>query len=122
MSDIENKNLVQRALSGLVDSRDVASVAPFMSEGFVHPSPDGDDSTKAEWLARVEAAFGPTEGMPVEVLHLLAADGHVMVHSRRRLPGSAGSAGSDGPAGSNGSDGPAGSAGSAGRAGSNGSA
>ncbi|MFI5910654.1 nuclear transport factor 2 family protein [Dactylosporangium sp. NPDC051541] len=89
MSDSEHKTLVQRALAGLVDARDVASVAPFMSEHFVHHRPDGDDSTKAEWLARVEAAFDPTAGMRVKVLHLLAADDHVMVHSRRRLPAGA---------------------------------
>ncbi|GAA3452024.1 nuclear transport factor 2 family protein [Dactylosporangium matsuzakiense] len=92
MSDTENRTLVQRALAGLVERRDVAAVAPFMREDFVHHRPDGDDSTKAEWLARVQAAFGPTDGMRVEVLHLLAADDHVLVHSRRRLPAPATSA------------------------------
>ncbi|MET7669539.1 nuclear transport factor 2 family protein [Micromonospora luteifusca] len=81
-----NKSIVQRALAGLVDTGDVDTFASFLSADFIHHRPDSTTSTKAEWLAAVRAALGPTAGMQVEILHLLADGDHVVVHSRRRLP------------------------------------
>ncbi|MEU7799774.1 nuclear transport factor 2 family protein [Micromonospora arborensis] len=82
----ENKSIVQRALVGLVDSGDTDTLASFLSEDFIHHRPDSTTSTRAEWLAAVGAALGPTTGMQVEILHLVADSDHVVVHSRRRLP------------------------------------
>ncbi|MEU1362062.1 nuclear transport factor 2 family protein [Micromonospora zamorensis] len=82
----ENKNIVQRALAGLIETGDVDTVAAFLSDDFLHHRSDSTTSTKVEWLAAVQAALGPTAGMQVEILHLLADTDHVVVHSRRRLP------------------------------------
>ena len=84
---IENKNVVRRALAGLIETRDAGTVARFLSDDFVHHRPGPRTATKAEWLAAVGAALGPTAGMQVEILHVLADGDHVVVHSRRRLPG-----------------------------------
>ncbi|RKN41426.1 nuclear transport factor 2 family protein [Micromonospora endolithica] len=81
-----NKSIVQRALGGLVATGDVDALAAFLSDDFVHHRTDSTTSTRAEWLAAVGAALGPTTGMRVEILHLLADGDHVVVHSRRRLP------------------------------------
>ncbi|MGC5381939.1 nuclear transport factor 2 family protein [Micromonospora sp. DT68] len=81
----ENKSIVKRALAGLVETGDVDTLASFLSDDFVHHRPDST-STRAEWLAAVHAALGPTAGMQVDILHLLADGDHVVVHSRRRLP------------------------------------
>ncbi|MGC4860380.1 nuclear transport factor 2 family protein [Micromonospora sp. DT41] len=81
----ENKSIVKRALAGLVETGDVNTLASFLSDDFVHHRPDST-STRAEWLAAVRAALGPTAGMQVDILHLLADGDHVVVHSRRRLP------------------------------------
>jgi predicted SnoaL-like aldol condensation-catalyzing enzyme len=83
---MENKNIVQRALSGLIETGDVAPLGPSLSDDFVHHRPDGSTSTKAQWLAAVGAAMKATAGMQVEILHLMADGDHVVVHSRRRLP------------------------------------
>ncbi|WP_433124249.1 nuclear transport factor 2 family protein [Micromonospora sp. CA-240977] len=82
----ENKIIVQRALAGLAETGDVDALAALLSDDFIHHRPDSTRSTKAEWLAAVRAALGPTAGMRVDVLHLLADTDHVVVHSRRRLP------------------------------------
>ncbi|WP_327036196.1 nuclear transport factor 2 family protein [Micromonospora ureilytica] len=82
----ENKSIVGRALAGLVDTGDVDTLASFLSEDFTHHRADSSTSTKAQWLAAVRAALGPTAGMRVDILHLLADGDHVVVHSRRRLP------------------------------------
>ncbi|MFG1866614.1 nuclear transport factor 2 family protein [Micromonospora arborensis] len=82
----QNKTIVQRALAGLLDTGDTDMLASFLSEDFIHHRPDSTTSTKAEWLAAVGAALGPTAGMQVEILHLVADSDHVVVHSRRRLP------------------------------------
>jgi len=84
---IDNKNIVQRALAGLIETGDVDTLATFLSDDFVHHRPDSTTSTKAEWLASIRAAQVPTAGMQVEIRHLLADGDHVVVHSRRRLPG-----------------------------------
>ncbi|MEH0932651.1 nuclear transport factor 2 family protein [Micromonospora sp. CPCC 205558] len=84
----ENKSIVGRALAGLVDSGDVDTLASFLSEDFIHHRSDSTTSTRTQWLAAVRAALGPTAGMRVDILHLLADGEHVVVHSRRRLPGS----------------------------------
>ncbi|MET8357515.1 nuclear transport factor 2 family protein [Micromonospora sp. NPDC005171] len=83
---IENKNIVGRALAGLVDTGDVDTLASFLSDDFLHHRSDSTTSTKDQWLAAVGAALGPTAGMRVDILHLLADGDHVVVHSRRRLP------------------------------------
>ncbi|MEU4530525.1 nuclear transport factor 2 family protein [Micromonospora ureilytica] len=82
----ENKSIVGRALAGLVDTGDVDALASYLSEDFTHHRSDSTTSTKAQWLAAVRAALGPTAGMRVDILHLLADGDHVVVHSRRRLP------------------------------------
>ncbi|WCN82811.1 nuclear transport factor 2 family protein [Micromonospora sp. LH3U1] len=83
----ENKSIVQQALAGLVEKGDVDTLASSLSDDFIHHRPDSTTSTRAEWLAAVRAALlGPTVGMQVEILHLLADGDHVVVHSRRRLP------------------------------------
>lgn len=83
---IENKTIVQRALTGLIETGDVDDLATFLSADFLHHRPDSTASTKAEWLANVRAALVPTAGLQVEILHLLADGDRVVVHSRRRLP------------------------------------
>nr|WP_236072000.1 nuclear transport factor 2 family protein [Streptomyces polyasparticus] len=82
----DHKELVQRALADLLGPGGVDAVAPLLSEDFLHHRPDATTSTKKEWLASVEAALVPLAGMRVEVLHLLADGGHVVVHSRRTHP------------------------------------
>ncbi|WP_430501801.1 nuclear transport factor 2 family protein [Micromonospora trifolii] len=82
----ENKSIVGRALAGLVDTGDVDTLASYLSEDFTHHRSDSTTSTRAQWLAAVRAALGPTAGMRVDILHLLADGDHVVVHSRRRLP------------------------------------
>ncbi|MEW1586274.1 nuclear transport factor 2 family protein [Micromonospora vinacea] len=82
----ENKSIVGRALAGLVDTGDVDALASFLSEDFIHHRSDSTTSTRTQWLAAVRAALGPTAGMRVDILHLLADGDHVVVHSRRRLP------------------------------------
>ncbi|MFI6270574.1 nuclear transport factor 2 family protein [Micromonospora zamorensis] len=82
----ENKGIVQRALAGLIETGDVDTLASFLSDDFLHHRSDSTTATKVEWLAAVQAALGPTAGMQVEILHLLADTDHVVVHSRRRLP------------------------------------
>ncbi|MEU4554650.1 putative SnoaL-like aldol condensation-catalyzing enzyme [Micromonospora violae] len=82
----ENKTIVGRALAGLIDTGDVDTLASSLSEDFIHHRSDSTTSTKAQWLAAVRTALGPTAGMRVDILHLLADGDHVVVHSRRRLP------------------------------------
>lgn len=86
MSD-ENKTIVGRALATLLETGSTEALAPLLSEDFTHHRPGGATSTKAEWLAAVEAAIAPTTGMEVGIDHLLADGDHVVVHSRRGLPG-----------------------------------
>lgn len=85
MSD-ENRNIVRQALATLLETGSTEALAPLLSEGFTHHRPGGITSTKAEWLAAVEAAIAPTAGMEVGIDHLLADGDHVVVHSRRGLP------------------------------------
>jgi predicted SnoaL-like aldol condensation-catalyzing enzyme len=82
----DNKSFVQDALAKLLTTGDVGVIEPVLRDDFVHHRPDSTTSTKAEWLASVAAALGPLAGMQVEVLHVLADDDHVVMHSRRRLP------------------------------------
>lgn len=83
----DNKSIVQRALAELIEAGSVDALDPLLSDGFVHHRPDSTSSTKTEWLAAVNAALTPLAGMQVEVHHLLADGDHVVMHSRRRLPG-----------------------------------
>ena len=83
----DNKDIVQRALAGLLSTGDVDALAPFLRDDFVHHRPGTTTSTRTEWLAAVHAALVPLTGMQVELPHLLADADHVVMHSRRRLPG-----------------------------------
>ncbi|MEV6302396.1 nuclear transport factor 2 family protein [Actinoplanes sp. NPDC051861] len=83
----ENKNLVERALTGLIETGDVDALARFLSDDFVHHRPGTTPSTKREWLDAVRAAMVPLTGMRVEIQQVLADGDHVVMHSLRRLPG-----------------------------------
>ncbi|MFV2172022.1 nuclear transport factor 2 family protein [Actinomadura sp. LOL_016] len=83
----ENRDLVERALAELIGTGDVDALGRFLSDDFVHHRPDATSSTKTEWLAAVRAALVPTAGMRIEIEHVLADGDHVVMHSRRRLPG-----------------------------------
>ncbi|WP_433444697.1 nuclear transport factor 2 family protein [Nonomuraea sp. CA-141351] len=83
----ENKSIVQRALTELVGTGDVDALAPLLSDDFVHHRPDSTSSSKAEWLAAVRAALIPLADMRVEIHHVLADGDHVVMYSRRWLPG-----------------------------------
>ncbi|MEV7805907.1 nuclear transport factor 2 family protein [Microbispora sp. NPDC088329] len=82
----DNGSIVRQALAALIATGDVDALAPSLSDDFVHHRPDAT-RTKAEWLAAVRAAFVPLAGMQVEIRHVLADGDHVVMHSRRRLPG-----------------------------------
>ncbi|GGX29589.1 nuclear transport factor 2 family protein [Streptomyces chartreusis] len=82
----DSKSMIQRALAELLETGSVETLEPLLSDGFVHHRPDSTSSTKAEWLAAVQAALIPLADMQVEVHHLLADGDHVVLHSRRRLP------------------------------------
>lgn len=82
-----NKELVERALAGLLETGDVDTLGQFLGDDFVHRRPGLDAATKGEWLAAVRAALVPLAGMRVDIHHVLADGDHVVVHSRRRLPG-----------------------------------
>jgi predicted SnoaL-like aldol condensation-catalyzing enzyme len=83
----ENKNIVQRALAGLVETGDVDALAPFLSDDFVHHRPGASPSTKATWLDAVRTAMVPLADMQIEIQQLLADGDRVVVYSRRWLPG-----------------------------------
>ncbi|MBO2452553.1 nuclear transport factor 2 family protein [Actinomadura barringtoniae] len=83
----DNTSIVQRAMAGLIATGDVEALAPVLSDGFVHHKPDATSSSKTEWLDEVRAALPHIAGMEVEVQHLLAGGDHVVMYSRRRLPG-----------------------------------
>lgn len=83
----ENKRIVQQALAGLMEPGGVDALAASLSDTFRHHRPDATVRNKSEWLAAVRDATGPTVGMQIEILHLLSEGDHVIVHSRRRLPG-----------------------------------
>ncbi|MEN3536428.1 nuclear transport factor 2 family protein [Microbispora sp. ZYX-F-249] len=83
----DNKSIVRQALAALVATGDVDALARSLSDDFVHHRPDATSRTKAEWLAAVRTALVPLTGMRVEIRHVLADGDHVVLHSRRRLPG-----------------------------------
>ncbi|MFI6501796.1 nuclear transport factor 2 family protein [Nonomuraea typhae] len=82
----DNLSIVQQALAALVQTGDVDALAPLLTEDFVHHRPDAS-ATKTEWLDAVRAALKHIDGMQVEVQHVLASGDHVVMHSRRWLPG-----------------------------------
>ncbi|MER7694249.1 nuclear transport factor 2 family protein [Streptomyces sp. NPDC097610] len=82
----DSKSIVQRALAELIEMGSVDALEPLLSDDFVHHRPDSTSSTKAEWLAAVQAALTPLADMRVEVHHLLADSDHVVMHSLRQLP------------------------------------
>ncbi|GGT45882.1 hypothetical protein GCM10014713_44700 [Streptomyces purpureus] len=78
----ENETLVEKALSKLIGRGD-ARAAP---EGRLRSSrPDASSSSKTEWLAAVRAV--PIADLRVEIHHVLADGDHVVMHSRRWIPG-----------------------------------
>ncbi|MEV4343331.1 nuclear transport factor 2 family protein [Actinoplanes sp. NPDC049596] len=81
-----NKDIVQKALTTLLETGDAAGLAPFLSDDFVHHRPGLPDRDKTEWLAAVAASLGPTAGLQVEIEHFLADGDCVIMHSRRGLP------------------------------------
>ncbi|MEV6414117.1 nuclear transport factor 2 family protein [Kribbella sp. NPDC051718] len=83
----ENKQLVQQALAQLIGEGGVDAVEPLLSNDFRHHRPDGLTRTKTEWLTDVGNALTPLKEMKVEILHLLSDADHVVVHTRRHLPG-----------------------------------
>lgn len=83
----DNRTLVQRAFAVLLETGDVEALAPSLRDDFVHHRPGAVTSTKPEWLAAVRAAQQPLDGMQVEIIQLLVDGDHVVVHSRRWLPG-----------------------------------
>jgi predicted SnoaL-like aldol condensation-catalyzing enzyme len=83
----ENTGLVQQALAELVRTGEVDALEPLLSDDFVHHRPDATSRTKPEWLDAVRASWKSLAGMQVEVQHVLADGDHVVMHSRRRLPG-----------------------------------
>ncbi|MFE5813213.1 nuclear transport factor 2 family protein [Streptomyces sp. NPDC056479] len=82
----DNKNIVQRALTELIETGSVDALEPLLSDDFVHHRPDSTTSTKTEWLTAIQAALIPLADMRVDIHHLLADGDHVVMHSRRRLP------------------------------------
>jgi predicted SnoaL-like aldol condensation-catalyzing enzyme len=82
----DNATIVQKALAGLLETGDVDTLSPYMTDDFRHHRAGSPPQTKAEWLYAVRTAMVPLAGMQVEILHLLADGDHVVVHSRRRLP------------------------------------
>ncbi|MFD1940039.1 nuclear transport factor 2 family protein [Nonomuraea mangrovi] len=83
----DNKSIVQQALTALVATGDVDALAPLLRDDFVHHRPDSTTSTKTQWLDDVQTALVPLADMQVEIQHLLADGDHVVMHSRRWLPG-----------------------------------
>lgn len=83
--ETDNRSIVEQALAQLIATGDVEALEPLLSDDFVHHRSDATSSTKAEWLAAVRAV--PLADLRVEVHHVLADGDHVMMHSRRWIPG-----------------------------------
>jgi predicted SnoaL-like aldol condensation-catalyzing enzyme len=86
MTTQDNKTLIQRALAALLETGDAETLAPFLSDDFVHHRPGPTARTKAEWLAAVGTAMVALADMRIEIHHLLADGDRVALHSRRWLP------------------------------------
>ena len=86
MTITDNKTIIQQALGELLATNSTKTLEPLLSRDFIHHRPDRT-STKAEWLASLEKALVPLADQEVEMVHLLADGDHVVMHSRRRLPG-----------------------------------
>lgn len=82
-----NKRIVQSALARLIETGDVAALEGLLEDDFVHHRSDSTSSTKAEWLTAVRASLEGIAGMQVEIHHVLADGDHVVMYSRRWLPG-----------------------------------
>ncbi|GIF72477.1 hypothetical protein Asi02nite_19950 [Asanoa siamensis] len=78
--------IIERAFAELIGTGTVDGLDTVLRDDFVHHRPDGR-RTKDEWLDAVRTAMGPLAGMRVEVDHMLADGDHVVMHSRRSLPG-----------------------------------
>ncbi|RKS79676.1 putative SnoaL-like aldol condensation-catalyzing enzyme [Actinomadura pelletieri DSM 43383] len=82
----DKKELIQRALSKLLETGDAEALAPALSDDFLHHRPDGLTRTKTEWLAAIRASWENIADMKVEINHILADGDHVVLHTRRTLP------------------------------------
>ncbi|RFS82213.1 nuclear transport factor 2 family protein [Actinomadura spongiicola] len=82
----DKKELLQRAMSNLIETGDVDALAPALSDDFLHHRPDAMTRTKSEWLAAIRAAWENIADMQVEIKHVLADGDHVVLHTRRGLP------------------------------------
>lgn len=80
-------NSLTAAFADLVATGDVGPVEQLLRPDFLHHRPDGTSSTKEQWLAAVRGSLEQINGMEVEVEHVLASADHVVMHTRRRLPG-----------------------------------
>lgn len=78
---------VTTAFAGLVATGDTGPLEQLLAPDFRHHRPDATSSTKEQWLDAVGGSLERIDGMEVEVKHVLAADDHVVMHTRRRLPG-----------------------------------
>lgn len=84
---VDNKRIVQVALANLVETGDIDSLERLLDDDFVHHRPDSTSSTKDQWLMAVRASLDKIAGMEVEINHVLADGDHVVMYSRRWLPG-----------------------------------
>lgn len=82
----ENRIIIEGALTSLLTTGDVGALAALLRDDFVHHRPDRT-STRTEWLAAVRTALGPLAEMRVEIVRMLAAGDHVVMYSRRHVPG-----------------------------------
>lgn len=78
---------VTTAFAGLVATGDTGPVEQLLAPDFRHHRPDATSSTKEQWLDAVRGSLERIDGMEVEVKHVLATEDHVVMHTRRRLPG-----------------------------------
>jgi predicted SnoaL-like aldol condensation-catalyzing enzyme len=78
----DNKQIIEDALSKLIQTRDAGALEPFLHAEFLHHRPDST-SNKAQWLAAVRAV--PLADLRVDILHLLSDGAYVVMHSKRSL-------------------------------------
>lgn len=81
----EHRTIVERALTRLIETGDVDTLAPLLSADFIHHRPDATSRTRAQWLAAARPV--PIAAMQVEIQRVLTDGDHVMMYSKRRLPG-----------------------------------
>ncbi|SKC72478.1 nuclear transport factor 2 family protein [Krasilnikoviella flava] len=90
----ENLRHVQQVVGEVFGSGDLGALERILADGFVHHRPDSS-RTREEWVAGLRESLAGAPGMQVEVQHLLTDGDHVVMHSRRLLPGGASITGID---------------------------